>query len=220
MVTTTVGKLEGSTVSVDGVKLSQWLGVPYAESTAGERRFKKPVPLNVSDRSVVVDAVKPRPPCAQWVPGRGVVGNEDCLRLNIWAPADMASGAAMRSLVLAATGDWFQRGTNHVPQWEELAAKAYVFVHEWAHYRYGVFDEYGSQDDDKYPLTYCHDGKVKLNSCSERIRYRATAPNGEKCMITQKCQFLKKCMVHIYQADVDPAEASIMFMPYQSNVSV
>ncbi|XP_077497890.1 uncharacterized protein LOC144108557 [Amblyomma americanum] len=127
-VTTTVGKLEGSTVSVDGVKLSQWLGVAYAESTAGERRFKKPVPLNVSDRSVVVDAVKPRPPCAQWVPGRGVVGNEDCLRLNIWAPADMASGAAMRSLVLAATGDWFQRGTNHVPQWEELAAKAGMVV--------------------------------------------------------------------------------------------
>ncbi|XP_077498060.1 calcium-activated chloride channel regulator 1-like [Amblyomma americanum] len=96
---------------------------------------------------------------------------------------------------------------------------AYVFVHEWAHYRYGVFDEYGSQDDDKYPLTYCHDGKVKLNSCSGRIRYRATAANGEKCMITQKCQFLKNCMVQIYQPDVDPAEASIMFMPYQSNVS-
>ncbi|KAH6922213.1 hypothetical protein HPB50_010876 [Hyalomma asiaticum] len=41
---------------------------------------------------------------------------------------------------------------------------AYVFVHEWAHYRYGVFDEYGSQADDDYPLTYCHKNKVVSNN--------------------------------------------------------
>ncbi|KAL1420442.1 hypothetical protein MTO96_024266 [Rhipicephalus appendiculatus] len=40
---------------------------------------------------------------------------------------------------------------------------AYVFVHEWAHYRYGVFDEYGRRDDDKYPITYC-DGKNVMNT--------------------------------------------------------
>ncbi|XP_077497891.1 uncharacterized protein LOC144108558 [Amblyomma americanum] len=127
-VNTTVGRLLGNTVSVGRARVSRWFGVPYAESTAGDRRFKKTVPLNVSDRSVVIDAVNPRPPCAQWVPGTGVVGNEDCLRLNIWAPADTASGAALRSLVLAATGDWFQRGTNHVPQWAELAALAGMVV--------------------------------------------------------------------------------------------
>ncbi|KAL3204327.1 hypothetical protein MRX96_041253 [Rhipicephalus microplus] len=37
---------------------------------------------------------------------------------------------------------------------------AYVFVHEWAHYRYGVFDEHGWRDDEKYPLTYCEEDPV------------------------------------------------------------
>lgn len=27
-----------------------------------------------------------------------------------------------------------------------------MFVHEWAHYRYGIFDEYGQVDDSQYPL--------------------------------------------------------------------
>lgn len=29
-----------------------------------------------------------------------------------------------------------------------------VFVHEWAHLRYGVFDEYGIRGDAMYPLFY------------------------------------------------------------------
>ncbi|XP_057365308.1 calcium-activated chloride channel regulator 1-like isoform X2 [Daphnia carinata] len=29
-----------------------------------------------------------------------------------------------------------------------------VFVHEWSHLRYGVFDEFGHQNDKKYPLFY------------------------------------------------------------------
>ena len=29
-----------------------------------------------------------------------------------------------------------------------------VFVHEWAKYRYGVFEEYGYPGDNKYPMFY------------------------------------------------------------------
>lgn len=32
--------------------------------------------------------------------------------------------------------------------------KGKVFVHEWAHLRYGVFDEYGTPGHPKYPLFY------------------------------------------------------------------
>ncbi|XP_077495680.1 calcium-activated chloride channel regulator 1-like [Amblyomma americanum] len=96
---------------------------------------------------------------------------------------------------------------------------AYVFVHEWAHYRYGVFDEYGSQDDDAFPLTYCVDNKVMLNSCSKQIRFKATTKTGEKCMMNKNCQFFKNCTVQIVVSSKDPIESSIMFMPYQSNIS-
>ncbi|KAK4030134.1 Uncharacterized protein APZ42_033003 [Daphnia magna] len=44
-----------------------------------------------------------------------------------------------------------------------------VFVHEWAHYRYGVFNEYGTPDDDKYPLFYLKtsDNKLLPNLCTD-----------------------------------------------------
>ncbi|XP_077495987.1 calcium-activated chloride channel regulator 1-like [Amblyomma americanum] len=96
---------------------------------------------------------------------------------------------------------------------------AYVFVHEWAHYRYGVFDEYGSQDDDAFPLTYCVGKRVRLNSCSQEIRFRATTPSGQKCMMKKNCQFLKNCTVQIIVPSENPIVSSIMFMPYQNNIS-
>ncbi|KAI9559824.1 hypothetical protein GHT06_013831 [Daphnia sinensis] len=42
-----------------------------------------------------------------------------------------------------------------------------VFVHEWAHYRYGVFNEYGTPDEDKYPLFYQGHNKLMPNLCTD-----------------------------------------------------
>lgn len=39
-----------------------------------------------------------------------------------------------------------------------------VFVHEWAPTGYGVFDEYGSLEDNTYPITYYHKRRVELKS--------------------------------------------------------
>ncbi|KAH6933999.1 hypothetical protein HPB50_019392 [Hyalomma asiaticum] len=98
---------------------------------------------------------------------------------------------------------------------------AYVFVHEWAHYRYGVFDEYGSLGDDRYPVTYCEGDKVALNSCSRKIRYIPKLASGEKCKKMKKstCRFTQDCIIHVPASAKDPVESSIMFMPYVANVS-
>ncbi|XP_049513415.1 calcium-activated chloride channel regulator 1-like [Dermacentor silvarum] len=101
----------------------------------------------------------------------------------------------------------------------KLANPAYVMVHEWAHYRYGVFDEYGSVDDSRYPLTYCDGGKVKLNACSNRIAFTARRADGGKCSIDDRCRFVEGCMVTFQQPSWNPVESSIMFMPYLANVS-
>nr|XP_054928121.1 calcium-activated chloride channel regulator 4-like [Dermacentor andersoni] len=37
---------------------------------------------------------------------------------------------------------------------------AYRLVHEWAHYRYGVFDEHGEPGSSRYPSLYCESGTV------------------------------------------------------------
>ncbi|KAH8031909.1 hypothetical protein HPB51_022107 [Rhipicephalus microplus] len=97
---------------------------------------------------------------------------------------------------------------------------SYVFVHEWAHFRYGVFDEYGRRDDDKYPLTYCDGKEVKLNACSKRLRYIPKLPSGKWCKLNKAtCTFSKDCPIRFTTSAKDPVESSIMFMPYVANVS-
>ncbi|KAH9363960.1 hypothetical protein HPB48_008550 [Haemaphysalis longicornis] len=118
-VSTTSGEFVGKEVSVDGVEVYRWLGVPYAESTAGEYRFRKPRRITEKKRTL---AKKPRPPCPQWVNGR-LVGSEDCLHMNVWAPKGRSESGLNRTLVLASVSYWFQRGSNNDPDWAELAAK-------------------------------------------------------------------------------------------------
>ncbi|KAL1443884.1 hypothetical protein MTO96_030146, partial [Rhipicephalus appendiculatus] len=127
-VETSTGRLVGSTVSTqDGGQVRIWQGVPYALSTAGQRRFASPVAPNDTDKCEAVLALQPRPPCAQWVNDQ-VLGSEDCLHLTVWAPATTSGASGKRPLVMAATGHWFQRSTNSVPQWADLAAKGDAVV--------------------------------------------------------------------------------------------
>ncbi len=69
-----------------------WLGIPYARPPVGALRWRAPQPP--SPWGGVRPAVAPGSPCPQYpsafggVPGRRhtVVGREDCLFLNVWAP--------------------------------------------------------------------------------------------------------------------------------------
>ncbi|XP_077492302.1 calcium-activated chloride channel regulator 1-like [Amblyomma americanum] len=96
---------------------------------------------------------------------------------------------------------------------------AYVFVHEWAHFRYGVFDDYGSLNDSRYPLTFCYNNTVRLNACSSRIVFSPITAEGRLCSINKKCRLHRNCKVIIKQLEHDPVQSSIMFMPYVANVS-
>ena len=68
-----------------------WLGIPYARPPVGELRWQSPQPpqpwesqrqtLNYGARCIQLPAI---PGSDE---GRGVVGDEDCLTLNVWAPA-------------------------------------------------------------------------------------------------------------------------------------
>ncbi|XP_077497514.1 calcium-activated chloride channel regulator 1-like [Amblyomma americanum] len=96
---------------------------------------------------------------------------------------------------------------------------AYVFVHEWAHFRYGVFDDYGSLNDSRYPLTFCYNNTVRLNACSSRIVFSPRTAEGRLCSINKKCRLHRNCKVIIKKLEHDPIQSSIMFMPYVTNVS-
>ncbi|KAH8031910.1 hypothetical protein HPB51_022108 [Rhipicephalus microplus] len=117
-------------------------------------------------------------------------------------------------------GEFIQLSSQFLDEWSPpTMAKTHVFVHEWAHYRYGVFDEYGSRDDDEHPLTYCHGDKVKLNSCSERIQFMVNTSMSQTCGMRKNCQFTKDCLIEFFSPMNYTVESSIMFMPYVSNIS-
>ncbi|MEV7040535.1 carboxylesterase family protein [Amycolatopsis sp. NPDC051061] len=72
----------------DGVRT--FLGVPYAEPPVGELRFRAPRPA--APWSGLREAVEwaPRAPQPE-LTGRGFTGDEDCLYLNVYAPASPGS---------------------------------------------------------------------------------------------------------------------------------
>ena len=85
----------GPVIGIEGEEgIHIWFGVPYAEAPVDKLRWK--APRNVSSWEKVYEATKFSNPCIQIqssLTGDGlakpgdIVGNEDCLYLNIYAPA-------------------------------------------------------------------------------------------------------------------------------------
>ncbi|XP_075550659.1 acetylcholinesterase-1-like [Dermacentor variabilis] len=111
----------GRVITVGNRKLHAFFGIPFAEPPLGSLRFRKPVPLrpprtNSGPMGRLVMARQKRFPCPQnqpWNPPRAqsldVNISEDCLHLNVWAPADSSPG---RAVILFIHGGAFQRGGN------------------------------------------------------------------------------------------------------------
>ncbi|KAL3198707.1 hypothetical protein MRX96_044316 [Rhipicephalus microplus] len=121
-VNTTSGILKGAAVDVHGVALHRWLGVPYSRLGDRSKRFAFAQPVKASSL-LALDSKEASPPCAQVI-NDTLLGREDCLRVNVWAPAQDSATAAKRPLLLAMTQDWFSKGTNNLLEWEILAAEA------------------------------------------------------------------------------------------------
>ena len=99
-VTTTVGVVHGAQ------KGSTWayLGVPFAAPPVGPLRLAPPAAPACS--ATELDATQLGPMCAQLDSSGKPVGSEDCLQLNVWAPA---AAAAPRPVFV-----WIHGGANAV----------------------------------------------------------------------------------------------------------
>lgn len=92
-----------------------WLGLPYAASTAGENRWRAPQP--VSAWAERFDALAHSEPCPQIVnalsaeaTGResgSLFGSEDCLQLDVYAPAGAGPETPDRPVMM-----WIHGGSN------------------------------------------------------------------------------------------------------------
>jgi len=96
-----------------------FLGIPYAEDTSGENRFKPPRP-RVYAPGITVDATKPGPACPQslgmlYAPiGLGNITkiSEDCLNLNIARPKKFDAGKKLPVMVWIHGGSFWWSSNN------------------------------------------------------------------------------------------------------------
>jgi para-nitrobenzyl esterase len=131
-----VGQIQGTTEGT----LHVFKGIPYALPPVGSARWKPPVP--VPAWSGVRKATEFGPACCQPQPQLSVVYadyplpmSEDCLTLNIWAPAN----AQDAPVLIWVHGGALSRGASREGLYDgaQLAARGVVVV--TINYRVGVF---------------------------------------------------------------------------------
>jgi len=120
-----------------------YFGVPFAAPPVRELRWREPQPA--PPWRGVLDADQPAPECVQMLRAHDIntyfgeeATSEDCLYLNIWAPADESKGT-LRPVVVWIYGGGFSIGSASMPNYsgETLATKGVVYVA--IAYRVGAF---------------------------------------------------------------------------------
>ncbi|MEW6737509.1 MAG: carboxylesterase/lipase family protein [Acidobacteriota bacterium] len=90
-------------------------GIPYAAPPVGELRWKAPQPA--AKRADILDATTFGSSCSQ--PGNGgVIGSEDCLTLNIWAPK--TKEVSLRPVMVFIHGGGNVTGASSIPLYDGL----------------------------------------------------------------------------------------------------
>jgi len=134
LVRTELGLLKGT--SANGVR--EYRGIPFALPPIGERRFRAPepaVPWQGTLDATGYRGICPQPPRY----GLGLVSeDEDCLYLNIAAPAAPSRGHRARPVLVWIHGGVFVGGTASIYPLARLARRGDLVVVS-VNYRLGVF---------------------------------------------------------------------------------
>ncbi|MES2942373.1 MAG: carboxylesterase family protein [Pseudomonadota bacterium] len=125
------GLLEGVLENGNAV----YRGIPYAQRPFGELRFQVPEPVPVWTGVVQAFEFAPASPQAPRDTGTLMFGGEDCLALNVWAPADAGSGCPVMVWI---PGGAYMRGNAADPVYDGAAFARQGIVFVSLNYRVGV----------------------------------------------------------------------------------
>ena len=127
------GRLEG--YLADGVQY--YLGVPYARPPLGALRWRPPAPA--MSWQGTRKALDNPTPCAQFSPVSGrLMGQEDCLYLNVWTPAEKPP-SPMPVMVWIHGGGFIVGQNSYFPEEGARLAERQKMVVVAPNYRLGIF---------------------------------------------------------------------------------
>ena len=141
---TPVVKVEGGTIQGDtdaGIEI--YRGIPFAAPPTGDLRWREPQP--VVPWSGVRSATVFGPRCMQQplfsdMMFRSPAPSEDCLYLNVWAPArDAGAARTKRPVLLYVYGGGFVAGDSSEKRYDGAAFARQGIVVVTVNYRLGVF---------------------------------------------------------------------------------
>jgi para-nitrobenzyl esterase len=128
--------IPGDPVKIDGGlvagrlvagNVKAYLGIPYAASTAGDNRWREPQPVKAWAGVRAADQYGA--PCAQRAGrGGGPVPSEDCLFLNVWAPANSTGRKLPVIVFIHGAGYSSGSAAGAMLSGETLARKGVVYV--------------------------------------------------------------------------------------------
>lgn len=140
------GAVKGTVLkSSAGRDILAFMGIPFARPPVGKYRFKEPKP--VKPWQGVWDATKLPPKCIQYdrYPVSEVVGEEDCLYLNVYTPKLPGPGAPLLDVLVYIHGGGFMYGGSADWGPELLLDRDVVLV--TINYRVGVMGFLSTEDD-------------------------------------------------------------------------
>ena len=132
------GSVRGSTISTSaGVAVNAYKGIPYAAAPIGPLRWRAPAPAPTWSGVRDTMAFGPDLPQAPNARLRGPSQNEDCLYLNVWAPASAATGSLPVMVWIHGGGFVGGSGSDLRSDGAAMAAQGVVVVS--FNYRSGLF---------------------------------------------------------------------------------
>ncbi|CAM1298827.1 Uncharacterised protein g2230 [Pycnogonum litorale] len=92
-----------------------------------------------------------------------------------------------------------------------------LLVHEWAHFRYGVFDEYVDEETDLIRAFYIDEDDYKPTACHKNVSGWILSKDGGECFINNETMELQDCYFKPDTVRTDMT-SSIMYLPYIPSV--
>lgn len=141
VVKTQYGSVRGSTLKFFSKDIHQFIGIRYAQPPIGELRFQKP--KSVNKWNGIYDARDNSPDILCWQSNntkyRIELMNEDCLRVNIWAPKFNKTSGKLIPVMVWIHGGGYNSGSAYRYSYNGTVLATYDVVVVNFNYRIGNF---------------------------------------------------------------------------------